>query len=99
MTRSSKKVGYHALFIAIILGMAASATVIRYYSQQNYTTKMLVSDAVTQKLLTVHSLSNGLVEVSLIKNPQIIIVNNPNNPKAALINTKIGESAVASTNL
>jgi hypothetical protein len=94
MTRSSKRVGYHALFVAVVIGVALSASLIKLYTLKNNTAKMIVGDMVSERLVNVHPTANGLMEVNLIKNPQITIVNKPNNPHATIISSDIGESAL-----
>ncbi|HEY4964270.1 MAG TPA: hypothetical protein VIH90_06255 [Candidatus Saccharimonadales bacterium] len=94
MTKSSKRVGYHALFVAIVIGIALSISLIKLYTLKNNAAKMVVGDALSERLINVHPTANGLMEVNIIKNPDIIIVNNSKNIYPVIIPSSIGIDAL-----
>jgi hypothetical protein len=97
MTRSSKRVGYHALIVALVIGAAMSLGLIKLYAAKNYAAKMVIGDGASERLISVHPTIYGLVEVSVIKNPYIVIVNNPKNKHAVIIPSDIGSEALKSS--
>ena len=93
MIRQSKRSQFHALLIAVIVGIGLSVSIIAYYGRNFAVSNVVIKDGLSEILLSIHPETDGLVSISLIHVSVINIGYHSANSPNGYINTDVGDTA------